>query len=641
MNDNSLLFYAGNDQMEAAMLRSVLLFNGKVSTTKRQNMLLKAVLAIIIYGKGKTVVNDIVSLLSNRFHADVAIQDIPQLISRLKQDGLVFENKDGSFSANSIDKGKVDFFTQLKTETENLVDGIIHRILYKSSVNVNTYEKSLLRQNIQNAMSVYFCLYGYKYFGIKKNPEEEGVVSAVDSARKGLSSKVGEATVRSLADTLVNPTPSELETLEKWARAYVTMEFMNLDPMLRNFKQTQISKKGFVIDTDVALNAITTHAKYSRDYRLMINCLRAARCSIYIPEMVVKEILEHADAAYNRYNTLGDQIVEFPDEYLDYHIQNVFIEDYVKQIQEDPEIRDMSFTVYLDNFRSKEYPSLIWDCLKSVFGDDIQSDQFNLVDLDDDIKQQLKNKVLEETQQTEKGTHRTDEKNEEIATFDTALYLSLIQMNKDIDGDEKPLSQRTYLVTTSDRTNRCAKDLGLYQKDICCNPKALLAMMQETGLLEGKNISIINLFENPFLAFTANEVWNEIQPLLDEGAILKYADLRKLRLDVEAHIDRILTCKTPEDRLAEAQRQTDRGYLFAKDLVEANKTISSQQSLILKKDTIIEERESTIKSQEERISELQAVIDKKNQEERTREFLNRNRGGKKKRVKSGKAKRKP
>ncbi|MBQ5415252.1 MAG: hypothetical protein IIU22_03640, partial [Firmicutes bacterium] len=90
-------------------------------------------------------------------------------------------------------------------------------------------------------------------------------------------------------------------------------------------------------------------------------------------------------------------------------------------------------------------------------------------------------------------------------------------MNKDDKDEEKPLSKRTYLLTSSDRTNKCAKELGIFQKDICCDPKALLAIMQETGGLNGGKIEIINLFDNPFLVFTANEVWKEVKPILDNG----------------------------------------------------------------------------------------------------------------------------
>ena len=287
----------------------------------------------------------------------------------------------------------------------------------------------------------------------------------------------------------------------------------------------------------------------------------------------------------------------------------------------------MPFDAYLDNFRSEEHPSLIWDCLKEVFGPEVEGNRLNLAPLDDEVKNKLKVKVLEETQQTSKGTHRTYEKNEDIAELDTALYVTLLEMNKNIEGDEKPLSRKTYLITSSDRTNKCAKDVGLYQKDICCDPKALLAMMQETGSFEGKKVEIINLFENPFLVITANEVWKEVEPLLKNGARLKYAELRKIRLDVDAHIDRILTCNTPEERVIEAKRQEERGYLFTRDLVNANQTIADQGKMI-------EEQSNTIQNKDEEIARLKSLLEKKEKEAKKSDYQYRvitrkNKGGKK------------
>ena len=621
MSREDLMLYAGNDQMEAAMVRSVLLFNGKVDNPKRQNMLLKAVLAIIIYGDGTTKPTDIVNLLSHRFRVSVNENDVSQMLVKLDKSDLVTISQDQTIVANPVISGQQDFFSKLKIETEELIDGVIKRIVDGSKIEVGVNEMSILRQNIQKALSVYYGMYGYRYFGVSNNPELQKVETAVDTARDHLSKKVGEAAVRALADLIERPTPPEFCTLEKWARAYVAMEVMNLDPMLRNFKITKMSGKEFVVDTDVALHAITTHAKHSSDYRLMIHRLKEARCKIYIPERVVKEILDHIDAAWRWYCSLGTQVIEFTDELLDNKIGNVFIEDYVKQIQENPNKKDMPFEVYLNNFRSLEYPSLIWDRLRDVFGDDVKDNQLNLVSLDDEIKTKLKNRVLEETMQTQKGIHRNDEKNEEIAELDTSLYLTLIEMNKDNEGDEIPLSRRTYLLTGSDRTNKCAKELGLYQRDVCCDPKALLAMMQETGSLEGHNVGIINLFENPFLVFTANEVWKEVEPLLINGASLKYVELLRIRLDVDAHIDRILTCKTMEERIIEAQRQKERGYLFAQDLIDANQTIEEQGKKI-------EEQDRTIQSKDEKIADLRSQLERIKQERKKTNYLNRVRSSK-------------
>lgn len=70
-----------------------------------------------------------------------------------------------------------------------------------------------------------------------------------------------------LADVINNPQRQEKEILEKWARAYVAMEVLSLDPSLRNFKVTKLRTKIFIIDTDVALNALASKARYSAVYR--------------------------------------------------------------------------------------------------------------------------------------------------------------------------------------------------------------------------------------------------------------------------------------------------------------------------------------------------------------------------------------
>lgn len=108
------------------------------------------------------------------------------------------------------------------------------------------------------------------------------------------------------------------------------MEVINLDPSLRNFKATKLREKSFVIDTDVALNALTTHAKYSVVYREMINLLRRAGCKLYVPHIVVEEIQSHIDAANKRYIFEGSQWLSMTDEILENKIANVFVEDYVK-----------------------------------------------------------------------------------------------------------------------------------------------------------------------------------------------------------------------------------------------------------------------------------------------------------------------
>ena len=117
MNDNKLMLYTGNDQMEAAMLRSVMLFNGRNNNISRHDMKLKAILAIIICGDGTTKVSDIEGVLNNRFGISLNEKEIPQQLSKLK--GLIEENSDGTISVKASERGKGDFFKQLNDDTND------------------------------------------------------------------------------------------------------------------------------------------------------------------------------------------------------------------------------------------------------------------------------------------------------------------------------------------------------------------------------------------------------------------------------------------------------------------------------------------------------------------------------------------
>ena len=99
------------------------------------------------------------------------------------------------------------------------------------------------------------------------------------------------------------------------------------------------------------------------------------------------------------------------------------------------------------------------------------------------------------------------------------------------------------------------------------------------------------------MAYTANLIWDEVKPLLEKGAKLKYKEIHRLRIDVDAKIDKILTCETLEERTAEAKRLIERGYLFANDLL-------SIQQEIEKRDKDIQERDEQLAKQREEIKSL-------------------------------------
>lgn len=611
---SNITLLRGNDQLEDSMLRSILLFNAQKTTNSSKDLLLKAIFSIITYGDGKYGLNEINSILKERFDVIYVAEELNQQISKLKNKGLITQCPNDKYQAITNKKQGQDFYVQIEKETDSLINGILERTKI-SNIIISQNNEMKMRENIRQALSVYYKMYGYSFLGLKENSKHKSMLDAVDVVRKGLPDNLGKALVGAIADTLNEPTPQESDILEKWARAFVAMEVINLDPSLRNFKATKLREKSFIIDTDIALHVLTTHAKYSSVYRQMISLLKNAGCKLYIPYIIVDEIQNHIDAAQKRYSFEGSSWSSMTDELLENKIANVFVEDYVKIIRSDEYKRDLPFETYISNFYDSDEPSLLMNKLKDVFGKDFILLE-ELESLDNELKKKLAEKIKYLTTISEKGTRRDEVKNTQIAEADASLYLTIRQMNRDVKGNDKPLSQKAYLLTKSQKTISCAKELGIYDKNIICDPFALLSILQEMGMFAGHEFEIVNLFENPFLAYTANLIWDEVKPLLDKGAKLKYAEIHRLRIDVDANIDKILTCDTLEERTNEAKRLSERGYIFANDLLNIQQEIE-------KKDRDIQEKDTQLTKQQEEILYLKKLLEEKMKKEKKQQYIER------------------
>lgn len=606
------MFYNSNDQLEDSMLRSILLFNDNRTVNSSKDLLLKAILSIITFGNGNYGINEINKILGHRFGVNFTDEELVKQIDKLKEKKFVTILASGKFQSITNEEKSKSFYENIENETLSLIDGIISRMQKHSNLQISQNDIFKVKNNIGQALSIYYRMYGYSFFGLKEEAKVNDIKDAVDTARNGLSDKLGKALVGALADVIDKPTPSEKDILEKWARAFVAMEVINLDPSLRNFKATKLRGKSFIIDTDVVLYTLTSRAKYSQAYKKLIELLKRSGCILYIPAIVIEEVVNHLNAAVKRYGYNGSQWSSMTDEILEKKMANVFVEDYAKIIRDDQKRKDMPFDVYIGNFYDIDTPSLLKEKLNKVFGD------FHLLEdleaLDDEIKMKLANNIKYLTQISPKGIRRDEEKNAKIAEADASLYLTIRKMNKDECGNNKPLNQKAYLLTKSQKTITCAQELNIYDKNIICDPFALLSILQEMGMLEGNEFELVNLFDNPFLTYTANLIWNEVEPLLNNGVHLKYVEIHKLRIDVDVNIDKILTCETLEERKIEAKRLQERGYFFANDLLAAEEELE-------KKNKDIQERESIISSQAEEIRRLEELLKQQTKEKQKQRYL--------------------
>lgn len=577
-------------ELEDSMLRSIILFNHTKVDKSRGDMILKTILSIITYGSNQYGITEIKEILLNRFRVTYDDNAILGYLQKLEDRKLIERLDNGKYQDISDTEKGQEIVKNIGKQTESLYNGVFSRLTKNPDLSLSTNDRNRVIENIQKALTQYFKMFGMAYFDLKIFPTEDKVTDAVRIAQEGLPKNIQDSLVGALCDVVCNPTQEEKETLEMWARAYITMAIMNLDPSLRNFKATTLNKKTFVIDTDVALYAITDHTHRSQQYKYMVEALETIGCKVVIPKFVVQEIQKHIDAANKRYSFNGTNWNAYSEEFLVGKDGNVFVEDYVKTIREDKAKEGMTFPQYIRNFYDSNEPSLLKNRLKRIFKKAGYED-ISLQKLDNEIEKKLKAGILEETENSYKGSRRSPEENEEIAENDAKMYLWINEYNS-LNTEERPLSHKAYLLSSSQKVIKTAKTLGIYKQDIICSPFSLIGSLQEIGLLDHK-VDIINLFSNPFLVVTASRIKEEIGPLLTEGVGIKYNEVERLRVDVDAHVDNVLTCETYESRVVEVKRLNARGYFFANDLIESEEKLQETKielEEVRRKNKLLEER---------------------------------------------------
>ena len=176
--------------------------------------------------------------------------------------------------------------------------------------------------------------------------------------------------------------------------------------------------------------------------------------------------------------------------------------------------------------------------------------------------------------QTPKAQNRTEEDNQAISHLDAFLYMAALKNNLGLDVS-KMLSGKTYILTDSTRAIKAAINLGWDKKDVVCHPNALMAILMEIGDIKDQD-TIINLFDNPFLAYVADNIWNDIDPLLKQGAFIKHKGFDRLRADVDKSFDKLMTKDISNDERNDVLRSYD---IYLPDMLEAAEKREQEQKL--------------------------------------------------------------
>ena len=225
--------------------------------------------------------------------------------------------------------------------------------------------------------------------------------------------------------------------------------------------------------------------------------------------------------------------------------------------------------------------------------------------LEEDLADKLNAIILDKTSSSPKGLDRKDSSNEKISRSDTELYLSLVNYNQNGNPDEEGLlPHKYYLLTYSTRTIRAAKELKIYTEDIICKPQALTAVLNDLGEIADTGVNFINLFENPFLVYTAEQVWDRIQPIIDNGAMIYFADIQQLKADVDLTFDDMLMGEGNGFNYEKLREIEKSGLKFPSELLRKEEEIRKLRQDNEEKDREIEKRDAELKKKDNIIGKM-------------------------------------
>ena len=538
---------SSKDSFQSSLLKCSLLFtfNPEAQTT-RKDMFDKLILSVVVSQK-EVLISEIKSFLKKQYSRDIPEDQIKSSLERLKKDKLVSEN-DGKIltttKTTEVIEGNV---LGINKETEALIEDIVEKVRKTTSKAIDTATLSKIKSNVKESLSAYFRLHGLDCVNNNKisttNIDTNEDLIKITKGN-GLPNELGDLLVYAIGDTLKNPTEKQADILFKWAKAFIGLQILNLDPTLKEFQKTTFAQKTFIVDTDVLLNCIVKENSLNKTYVRLIKELKSYGCKLIIPEEVITEVLKHGDAQSN-YNYIKSTFESVDENIVSEQIHNVFVKGYYTGIIENTISKTTSFKQYISNYIDENSPrSFIIDVINHYF-----PNTFQIKDLSDISKQNIDNDQIERltekinsiTKLTFKAKWRSSEENLDISRNDARMYLTAYNLNHINEPSETTiLPHNYYLLTNSTRAARCGLKEGL-KTSVSVKPEILISLFEQLGSFEINSKEFLNIFENPYLAEITSDCWDNIKLLIDSGVDLIGKNPVRLKYDLNDIIHEFLT----------------------------------------------------------------------------------------------------
>lgn len=543
-----------SDSLTNSLLKCSILFTfNEKSNHTRKALFDRTVLAIIVDLKEANK-QDIVKVFLDKFYKVIPDAMVTTAIDRLSKDGYVTKNTKEKFESSKNSIAKIETATsKIQQSTKALINDIISnvQVLYVSKIDKDTI--ITIEQNIKKGLGLFFRLHGLDYCNDKLNPIYKSLEATIDKnsditsvIRKALPKELGEILVYCLGEVIKKPSQPQADTLAEWSKAFVGAQIMSLDPSLKEFQTTKLSKKTFLLDTDFLLYCIVKETNISSIYKLLIAELIKSGCNVVVNEDVIYEVIKHAEYAERNYTYFKNTFDVIDDTIIDEKIANVFVKGFYIASKNKVLNEDTTFKKYLSNYYEQSSPyDFMCEVIKLNVNKSITFRRLEEIDsstLSNEQFKKLSDAIYNETINTPKASYRTEFENREIADTDAKQFLTAMHLNKIDESKTAPtiLPGDFYLVTSSTRTVKCAFKIGIRQ-NITVNPSALLNIFEQVGLFTVSSKEIVNLFDNPFLIEVVNHNWNNIKKLVDAGVDLKDKNIIRLNSDLKEAIHNHLT----------------------------------------------------------------------------------------------------
>jgi hypothetical protein len=428
-------------------------------------------------------------------------------------------------------------------------------------------------------------------------------------ASKDLPKQISEALIATLAEVLRNPTQSQADTLARWTQTYLAFAVMGLDPTLNAFQASRFNKKTFILDTDVAIEAIVGDDPRSSGLRKLLTGLASLGCRLILPESVLEECLLHAGTSPKTYKYFGETLLQLTPSLVEERVWNAFVKGYYFARTAGRISSDVSYEQYLANFLEPKNPrSFLKSVIREVLPDEIEilplsslrSDSLKEEEIDkfaDRLKQELAG--------SKKSRYRSEQDESRMARTDAELFLTTLRMNPPNESTYSDvLGGQCYLITETSRYLRVAQKFKIYTM-ISVRPSALVSMQELIGTFELSASEFLYLFDNPLLSSAVDAVWQDLEKLVRSGITLQGKSLPRLRFDLDEALHSRLTALTVAENAEEAgsPKKADEEFL------ELLNTASERgYSLIPEIETV----HGRILSGEKRAEELETQLDEVN-----------------------------